>query len=308
MSVRFSIIVPARADTSALEEFWSALEPELTADDELLLVDDSGTGVLKAWAETSCPRAKVVVRDQAGGYAAAVATGAEAARGEYLLVMDPQVWAMPGLLGPLAQVLSQETDRGPVTLVAPRLSTPQGARSAVALQLDEGRLHQVPRDSARGVDGVLPLPFAPAACFGVRRAAFKGMGASFGPFGWEDVDLGLATWRAGGRVLEISAARAELVGVGGLDRGLPRGIARAVEEKNRLLTLWKYLDTKSDAHDHMASLWRDAIEAGVAGSREELVWLVLALQELPRVEQARKKLGTAVRGLGQVLTVSDPAG
>jgi hypothetical protein len=39
-----------------------------------------------------------------------------------------------------------------------------------------------------------------------------------------------------------------------------------------------------------------------------LVSLVLALQELPRVDAARKKLGTGVRALEQVLRVSDPAG
>jgi hypothetical protein len=81
------------------------------------------------------------------------------------------------------------------------------------------------------------------------------------------VDLGLATWRAGGRVLEVSAAGAELTGTGGLECDLPRDMARACEEKNRLLVLWKYLDTKADAHDHMTFPWRDAIEAGVRAIR-----------------------------------------
>jgi Glycosyl transferase family 2 len=313
MSVRVSVVVPSRADTGALAEFWVALEPELTEADELILVDDSGTGVLEAWAEVHIPRARVLTRDQVGGYAAAVQTGAEAAAGLYLLVMDPRVWALPGLLDPLVEVLDQESDAPEsddraATLVAPRLTSMQGCLSTRAVKLDDGHLHLVPRDPVSALDGVLPLPFAPAACFALRRAAFEGLGGSFGPFGWQDVDLGLATWRAGGRVLEVSAAGAELTGTGGLECDLPRDMARACEEKNRLLVLWKYLDTKADAHDHMASLWRDAIEAGVAGRRELLVSLVLALQELPRVDAARKKLGTGVRALEQVLRVSDPAG
>ena len=89
---------------------------------------------------------------------------------------------------------------------------------------------------------------------------------------------------------------------------MPEPLARASREKNALLTLWKYVDTKPDAHDHVASLWRDALDAAIAGRREELVWLALALQELPRVHRARGAMGPPSRALDQVLRISDPLG
>ena len=65
---------------------------------------------------------------------------------------------------------------------------------------------------------------------------------------------------------------------------------------------------RRDAHDHLALLWRDALEAAIAGRREELTWMALALQEIPRVNRSREKLGPARRTLEQILRLSDPRG
>ena len=298
MSVRTTIIIPSPADIDLLAGLWSTLEAELDEADELVLVDDSGTGAVGAWADGACPRARVVTRDESGGPVVAIAHGAAEAAGPTLVVLQPEVRVEPGFLTALLAAFEDPT----VVVAAPRLED-----GASALQLEDGRLHVVPRDLGAGPDEVRPLPFAPLAAFAVRREALQ-LDTMMAPQGWADVDLGLATWRAGGRVVEVPGARAARDVHRAAEAGMPEPLARASREKNALLTLWKYVDTKPDAHDHVASLWRDALDAAIAGRREELVWMALALQELPRVHRARGAMGPPSRALDQVLRISDPLG
>lgn len=307
MSARATIIVPSLADTGLLEGLWASLEPELSERDELVLVDDSGQAVLAAWADGACPRARVVTRETSGGLAAALSDGADAATGALLVVLQPDVRVEPGFLDALVQAF----DDPEVGLAAPSLEADGATVSSSAVQFDDGRLHVVPREADADPQDVRPLPFAPAAAFAVRREDFvarEGLDPVLAPFGWADVDLGLATWRGGRRVVEVPAARATCASVGPPEQRTPEHLVRASYEKNRLLTFWKVVDTKRDAHDHVSSLWRDALDAAIAGRRDDLVWMALALQELPRIDKARAELGPAAMPLEQVLRVSDPVG
>lgn len=299
MSVRATVIVPSPADIGQLEGLWSTLEAELGEADELVLVDDSGTGAVAAWAGGACPAARVIARPESGGPVVAIAHGAAEAAGPVLVVLQPEVRVEPGFLAALLTAFEDPS----VVVAAPRLE----GEPAPALRLEDGRLHTVPRDQGAAPEELRPLPFAPLAAFAVRRGALA-LDEALAPCGWADVDLGLATWRAGGRVVEVPAARARRDPLGAAEASLPEPLARASREKNRLLTLWKYVDTRPDAHDHVASLWRDALDAAIAGRREELVWMALALQELPRVHRARGTMEPPQRPLEQVLRISDPVG
>ena len=81
----------------------------------------------------------------------------------------------------------------------------------------------------------------------------------------------------------------------------PGGLARAVTERNRLLTRWKHLSTRTEATEHLVCLWRDVLEAGLAGDRDTLTSVCLAFEKLGDVTASRQKMQGASRDLEAVL-------
>jgi len=313
MSLPISAVVPALADLALLEANLPPLLRELDGvGGELVLVDDTGTGVLAGWASETfaglaADRLRVVSRSGNGGFGPALLDGARIARGELLLAMNPDVRVRPGFLEPLIQAIQD-----PETFaVSPRVllngdeATPE---SHNALRLEDGRLRVVPRESASST-GPDPIPFAIGGAFLVRRGEFLsggGFDPLFAPFYWEDVDLCLCAWRRGRRVEEVPSSVVEHHHRGTIGSAVPEDLVLAAIEKNRHLLLWKHLDEGEVARDHLTSLWRDALDASMAGRREELVWLALALQELPRAMDSRDALGVQPITMRAALRLSDP--
>lgn len=310
---RVSIVIPALADTALLTRNLPPLLAELErrqAEDEIVVVDDSGDGLLAPWMEDRHPTVRVLTQAENGGFGSALLAGAREARCELMFAMNPDVSVRPGFLDPLVDALLDPS----VFAVSPRVlldgdeSRPE---SHNLLRFEDGRLQIVPREWSVDPQEARPVPFCVGGAFLVDRAEFlagEGFDPLFEPFYWEDVDLCLAAWRRGRRVLEIPLSVVEHHHRGTIGACVPEELVTAAIEKNRLLLFWKYLDTQRDAHDHLASLWRDALDAAMAGRREELVWLALALQELPRVNRSRESLPKAERSLDQVLRESDPIG
>jgi hypothetical protein len=164
----------------------------------------------------------------------------------------------------------------------------------------------------------VPVACAPSCALFVRREEFLAIGGFdqlLAPMHFEDVDLGLSAWRRGRRIVEVPAAvvehHAPLVEHGAsrvedrarqtVDAPVPAALSRAAAERNRLLVHWKHLSSKKEAHDHLVSLWRDALDAGLQGKREELVHLALALGELEAVNASRATMADARCGLGAAL-------
>jgi len=316
VTLRVSAVIPSLGDTALLEASLPPLAAELAGTGEIVLVDDTGRGVLESWAEEHHPEVRVVTRVANGGPAAALLDGVRVAEGELCFALHADVVVREGALEPLVQMLAVEE----VFAVGPRVleveerdrpSAEETCASSVALRFEDGALHRVPRPTGPDPAEPRPLPFPPSCAWMVRREEFLergGFDGIYAPFGWEEVDLGLDAWRSGRLVLEVPRAVVEHRRPGSIASRVPEELVRAAHEKNRLLALWKYIDDRGDAHDHLAALWRDALDAAIAGRREELVWLALALSELPRVDRSRRALGQGRRALAQILRVSDPAG
>jgi len=308
-----SIVIPALGDTALLSRSLTPLLEELERrekDDEILVVDDSGDGLLAPWMADEHPTVRVLTQENNGGFGKALLAGALEAHCEIMFAMNPDVIVRPGFLDPLVNALLDPS----IFAVSPRVlldgdeSRPE---SHNLVRFEDGRLQIVPRDATVDPEEARPVPFCVGGAFLVRREEFlagEGFDPLFEPFYWEDVDLCLAAWRRGRRVLEVPLSVVEHHHRGTIGACVPEELVTAAIEKNRLLLFWKYLDTTRDAHDHLACLWRDALDAAMAGRREELIWLALALQELPRVNLSRGGLPKAERSLDQVLRESDPIG
>lgn len=306
-----SIVIPSLGSVPLLERALLALREEIRAravEDQVLVVDDTGNGVLRQAFDVNWPEVRVVVRKQNGGFAAAALDGAQAADYRLMLVMHPDVVVRPGALTALAAAMQDEA----VFAATPRVLEGGAEDRPVSrrtLAVEDGRLVlQEPRGALpTGEFGAVPVPFAASCATLVRREEFLAAGGYdrlFAPLGFEDVDLGLAAWRRGRRVVEVPEAVVEHHAGGTLAGHVPESLARAALERNRLLVHWKHLSSQREAHDHLVALWRDALDAGLCGRREDLVHLALALGELDAVAAARAGMADAKMGLEDVLAAA----
>lgn len=301
MTKTVTVAVLSGGEVSLLERQLPAVVDELARrelGEEVLVVDVEGEARIGPWLAERHPEVALVsVADEEAPAetlpARALLAAAERALGEGLLVLAPTTLPRPGFLPPLVDALADPE-------VAAAAACTSGERFA-ALVFEDGRLHVVDRDRDPEDRRPYAVPFPAADAILVRTGEFLahgGLDPLFVPGGFWEVDLGLAAQRAGRAILAVPRAEVERLEA---STRAPEDLTRAAREKNRLLLYWKYLDTRRDAHDHLALLWRDALEAAIAGRREELIWLALALQELRRVGHSRQTLGEPRRALEQML-------
>jgi GT2 family glycosyltransferase len=185
---------------------------------ETVVVDNaSGDGVV-AYVRESRPEVRIVLNDANLGFAAAVNQGARMARGDALLLLNPDVVLEPRSLGRLRRALEDPR----VGIVGPQLFFPDGspqrsvwdAPSLRALAFEAFLLYNLfPRwspISPRVPEAAEDVGALSGACLLVRRACFDTLGGLDERFFlyFEDVDLGLRARAAGWRVRLLPDARA----------------------------------------------------------------------------------------------------
>jgi len=311
-----SIVVPALADRDLFERALPPLYAERDRrglDDEIVVVDDTGEGTLAAWLAEEHPACRVVARDANRGFARALFSGIEAARHELVFSMNPDVVVRPGFVDPLVACMDDDE----VFAVAPRVllnGEEDAVESVTALAFVDGLASIDQPGLAEGARPWLgrprPVAFAVGGTCLLRRSELierGGLDPLYEPFYWEDLDLCWEAWRAGRRVLYQPASVVEHHHRGSIGKLVEPDFVRAAIEKNRLLFQWKHLDGDA-VRDHVAALYRLAIDAWLGDLREELVWVVLALEQLDEALASRGKLPAAKRTFEEIRRASDPRG
>jgi GT2 family glycosyltransferase len=305
-----SIVIPTLED---LELLNLALEPLLVEldgrerDDEVIIVDDTGTGELVEPLAGRHPRLRVISRPDNGGFAQALLAGVRCSKHDRVFAMNPDVRVHPGFLEPLLRTL-EDPD---VFAVTPRIhldGDPEQRESLSRLVLVDGIVRVQPRTDDGLGDIPRPVPFAVGGAWLFRRDEFlamEGYDSLFAPFYWEDLSLCFAAWRAGMHVIEHPNSVVEHHHRGTIGRCVSEDVTLAAIEKNRLLFQWKYMDEPDAMRAHMATLRRRVMETGLAGEgRAELEWLVLALQQVDEALGARDSLAPGERSFAQVIAES----
>jgi len=299
-----SVVIPSLFDPSMFEEALSRFLEDLArrnAGDEVLVVDDTGDDRLAPWMGEHYPSVRVFARKENGGFSKALLDGVREARHDFVFCMNPDILVHGGFLEPLIEALADPT----VHSAVPRILLHGGEdtiESVTELRVRSG-LGEVGQPGLEGradeyCEGVRPVAYGIGGAFLLRRQEFLDEGGCdpiFEPFYWEDVDLGWRAWRAGRRVLYVPSSVVEHHHRGTIKKRVRENFVRAMIEKNRLLFQWKYLDTEEEIAEHIAALYRYAIDAWLSDEREELVWIALALDQVEEVRKSRAGLPPAVR-------------
>ena len=324
-----SIVLPTLGDLERLRVSVPALVRAIESrgydPDELLIVDDSGeerasSAVPEVLGSLNASRkgsVHVLGGKQRLGFAGAVRLGAETARGGAMFVVQDDVEVTPGILEALMDVMRPDD----VFAAGPRIvrsidggngddgdEVPRNVPAPVqVLDLVDDRLEV--REVPGRADGppIERAPFVPATAAMIRREVFLEFGGFdplLAPFTWEDVDLGVCARRRGMRVLRANDAvvvhHTDLPSI--WSQSVDADLAAAVVERNRLLLRWKHLATRTEATEHLVALWRQVIEAGLAGDRETLERACLAFDKLGEVTVSRQKMAGVQKELADVLS------
>lgn len=315
-----SVVVPTLGQVErlrvSLPPILRAIEARGLELDEIIVVDDSAEeraaaaaaevlGVVDAAHQTSI---EVVTTGGGVGFARAVAAGAERAGGSLVLVCQDDVALEEGALDALVGAMQE----GEIFAAGPVLrqstddpATTDRGRVVPHVRMVDGRVEVLDACVGGPAPAVERATFLPSRCVMVRRAAFLALGGFddvFAPFGWEDVDLGIAARRRGMRVVRVGGAVAVHHGdLPSFRDGVDEDVAEAALERNRLLLRWKHLATRGEATEHLVSLWRQVLEAGLAGDRRTLEQVCLAFDRLPELTDSRAKLSGATLELADVI-------
>ena len=329
VSKSVTIVIPTLGSETRLGVSLAAavreVEARAIAADEILVIDDSGadraTGSVPKvlGGEEGDRRAKVRVVSTGDnlGFAAAVRKGMQESRNPLVLVLHDDVALGRGALDELTRAFLQPGAVAPrseaVFAASPRVTRAGAAPEAPAettgtLTLVDDRLTVfegqpvVEPEAGVAADAPRLASFLPSSAFIMIRQEFLdsgGFDSLFAPFSWEDVDFSLSARRRGRLLLEVPKATAVHGLVGAHGGGAPldssfestsKDLASRVIERNRLLLRWKHLTTRADATDHLVSLWRTVLEAGLAGDRETLEHICLAFDKLGDVTESRAKV------------------
>jgi len=288
-----SVVIPALGDVPLLRRAMKSLllEFELRdVGDELVLVDDTGTGALdreRAALIGERKGVRLVTRETNGGFAAALTTGIEAAHHDLVFSMNSDVVARTGFLTPLTEALGKD-----VFAVAPAALLGGDAETVESynrVRLASGLLDVRMPPGPAPTSGCHPVAFAVGGTMLFDRRRFVELGGFdplFEPFYFEDVDLCWRAWRAGLRTLFCADAVVEHHHKGTIGRYLSEGRRRAAVERGELLFNWKHLGA-DDLAEHLALLYRRTLDGYLTDRRDDLVWLSLALAKLDEVTAGR---------------------
>ncbi len=189
MTPRLSVVIPTHDKLPQLQRTLAALQLQdlPTEQWEVVVVDDGCSDGTGAWLTEEAPRwdgrLRVASPGRNLGRARARTLGGNEAAGEWILFLDDDILAPPGLLAAHLEILSAERGCGVIGLVR---TEPQ--------LVDAPHFHYIDTRGAAKIRGDrVPARYLVTQNTSIPRAHFLDIGgfdAAFAAYGFEDMDLG----------------------------------------------------------------------------------------------------------------------
>jgi GT2 family glycosyltransferase len=232
-----TVVIPTLTADSRLLECVESLERQTRRDFEVIIVDNSGQGLVRR--NTAVRGARVIENERNAGFGAAVNQGLRASDGTYLATLNDDAVACSCWLDALVSALERRPEAG-MGASQVRLFGEQRLDSAGMLVAGDGSSKQrgygrLPEDFPVAEEALFPS--GSAAMY--RRAMLKEIGAFDERFFLycEDTDLGLRARWAGWKCLYVPAAVVEHHYSYSAGRASP--VKAYYVERNRLFVLAK---------------------------------------------------------------------
>jgi len=283
------------------QESFQSLEPQLcacmallesrAAGDELLLIDNTGTGELARAASERFPpgetfegaraELRALARPKVIDACAAQLAGVQAASYERLLLLESGTTLELPTLQALIAALEGAGDGNGNAGAADAVSVRECNRARHSARWQESELVLTPADPWN--------PGLSELCLLIRREAFLAVGGfdpQFGRGGLAGLDLERRMQRANLRLATPEGTRAHT-------GRIPRADEPLWRERERYLLTWKELTGEALWQQHIRLLEDRVLALARRDARVELLGLAMALQEAPRLLAGLSAPGTA---------------
>lgn len=111
--MRASVIIPSYNAASTLPETIESILPQLTEQDEIIIVDDGSTdGTENCIRSYISNRVRYIRQDNSGGPASPRNTGIKAAKGKYIFLFDSDDLMLPAKIETSISILERNSDAG----------------------------------------------------------------------------------------------------------------------------------------------------------------------------------------------------
>jgi GT2 family glycosyltransferase len=215
-------------------------------DCEVIVVDDASSDDSVAVLEREFPVARLVRHAENRGFSAAIHSGVEAARAEFLILINSDVRPDADFITPLVRHL----ERPEVFSVTPLIVDGQGRVTEEAWRcyvIRRGRLRLI-KLCGRVPPRRVETAFASGGSMALRKARFVELGGFapiFQPFYSEDADLGLRAWRRGWVTLFEPGCRVVHDHAGSsINTHVPSFRVRRIRRRNQFLFEWIHLPAR----------------------------------------------------------------
>lgn len=200
-----SIIVINWNGAAYLRMCLDALLDQVTPEDEIIVVDNASTDGSEVLVAPYRPRVQLIANRRNLGYAGGANVGIQAAHGEVLILMNPDVRVHDGWLLALKQILTEETIAvAGCKLYYPDGETIQHAGGIIEFPMAVANHHGYRQQDDGRWDQVRDVDYVTGAAWALRRSSLEEVGlldAGFHPAYYEEVDFCFRARAAGYRVV-----------------------------------------------------------------------------------------------------------
>lgn len=319
---RVSVVIPNYQGEALLPATLAALERALAGSAvavETVVCDDASTDGSVELVRRSFPAVRLLQRPTNGGFSANCNTAARAVTSPWILFLNSDAQAQPGFLEPL---LSHAADDSVFSVMSMNLA-PDGRVQNPVQTTPRVRFGQLRLPHARGLErpgaadvlrslGALPTLYGSGSSLLVRRDRFEALGGfseAFGPYYYEDVDLGWRAWRRGWCCLFEPASVVVHASGGTIGHTRERAGVAVHRKRNRMLALWRnVLDRRTLLWHHLLPLPLHLAGRLVRLDTTPVAGLAAALSELgPVREQRRRERQAQARSEDEIEALLDAA-
>jgi GT2 family glycosyltransferase len=251
MSAPVSIVIPNYNGLDLLKSYLPVTREALEAHPgrgELIVVDDASEDGSGEWIASQAG-VRVIALGENRGFQGACSAGIDAAGNDLVILLNTDVEVQAGFIEPLVVALAPDDvfsagclaldskgDRVGENLKIPHLSFGR---------LKFRKLPPMDLDSSRSLLGAArPTLFATGGFMALKKSLFQSLGGFdplFEPFYFEEADLCYRAWKRGYRVLLEPGSVVRHRHVGSILTHHSKRFVRRIQERNRLILLWKNL-------------------------------------------------------------------
>ena len=298
-SAGISIVVPNWNGRALLEKFLPgivesahAFETACGEPTEILIADDASTDDSEKWLRAHWPEVRFECSPRQQGFAPTANRGVRAAHFSLVYLVNNDVALTSTTLPPLA-VHFRDSNVFAVTGNAYNFATGvlRGAGQRGKFRRGFLGVHSrffVPSPPAQTQPLMTLYATGGSSLFDREKfIAVGGFEEAFAPYGWEDVELSLRAWKQGFEVRYEPHSAIWHQFSSTIGSKVSRRRAKAVYDRNRLLTHWLHLDTYGEKATHALGVAAKLLTNPLIGRMEYWQAFAQALAVLPQIKARR---------------------